>query len=171
MRIGELCNRELVSVSAETPLSEVARLMCERHVGAVVVTKSPIDAPVAVGIITDRDITGAQLRSGSELQRLESGRVMTREPLILCEDEPLEEALGRLRRRGVRRAPVVTAHGMLVGLVSVDDVIAQLARELVALARVLHLQPARESWRDHSASATITKGNVISLRYPSDRTP
>lgn len=40
MNIGELCSRDLVTVASTTPLCEVARLMCERHVGAVVVTIS-----------------------------------------------------------------------------------------------------------------------------------
>ena len=148
MKIGELCSRDLVSVAASTPLYEVARLMCERHVGAVVVTKSPMDQIVPVGMITDRDITRAQLASGRDLSELWSEEVMTRDPLVLCEDEAVEEGLGRMRARGVRRAPVATAHGMLVGVVSIDDLIAQLARELSALARLLDLQPIRESLRE-----------------------
>jgi CBS domain-containing protein len=147
MNIGELCNRDLVCVAAHTPLYEVARLMCERHVGAVVVTKSPIDQPVPVGMITDRDITRAQLDSGSDLSELSTAEVMTPDPLVLCEDEAVEEGLGRMRARSVRRAPVVTAHGTLVGVVSTDDLVTQLARELSALARLLDLQPMRESLR------------------------
>lgn len=152
MNIGKLCNRDLVSVAASTSLYEVARLMCERHVGAVVVTKSPMDRPVPVGMITDRDITRVQLHSGRDLSELSSEEVMTRDPLVLCEDEALEGGLGRMRLRGVRRAPVVTAHGMLVGVVSTDDLIAQLARELSALARLLDLQPIREALRQGPAT-------------------
>lgn len=148
MNIGELRNRDPVSVAASTPLYEVARLMCERHVGAVVVTKSPMDQPVPIGIITDRDITRAQLDSGRDLSDLSSEEVMTRDPLVLCEDEAVEEGLERMRARGVRRAPVATAHGMLVGVVSIDDLIGQLARELSALARLLDLQPLCEGLRD-----------------------
>ncbi|HUI58665.1 MAG TPA: CBS domain-containing protein [Steroidobacteraceae bacterium] len=144
MNIGALCNRDLVCVTASTPLYEVARLMCERHVGAVVVTKSPLDQPVPVGVITDRDITRAQLDCGLDLSQLCSEEVMTPDPLVLCEDEAVEEGLGRMRARGVRRAPVATAHGTLVGVVSSDDLIAQFARELSSLARLLELQPIAE---------------------------
>jgi len=150
MNIGDLSNRDLVSVAASTPLSEVARLMCERHVGAVVVTQSPADQPVPVGMITDRDITRSQLDSGRDLSELRSGEVMTRDPLVLREDEPFEEGLERMRARGVRRAPVATVHGILLGVVSTDDLIAQLARDLSALARLLDLQPLRESLRKGS---------------------
>jgi CBS domain-containing protein len=148
MNIGPLCNRDLVSVAAGTPLHEVARLMCEHHVGAVVITKSPLDQPVPVGMITDRDITRAQLDSARDLSELSSEEIMTRDPLVLCEDEAVEQGLGRMRARGVRRAPVATAHGTLVGVVSTDNLIAQLARELNALARLLDLQPINEGLRE-----------------------
>jgi len=147
MNVGELCSRDLVAVAATTPLSEVARLMCERHVGAVVVIKSPMDQPVAIGVITDRDVTRAQLDRARDLSQIFSDQVMTPNPLVLCEDDAVEEALGRMRARGVRRAPVTTAHGTLVGVISTDDLIAQLARELSALARLLDLQPIREGLR------------------------
>jgi CBS domain-containing protein len=148
MNVGQLCSRDLVAVVPTTPLSEVARLMCERHVGAVVVTKSPIDQPVAVGVITDRDITRAQLGGTRDLSQIFSDQVMSADPLVLCEDEAVEEALGRMRARGVRRAPVTTPRGNLVGVISTDDLVAQLARELSALAHLLALQPMGEGLRE-----------------------
>jgi len=148
MNVGELCSRDLVAVAATAPLSEVAQLMCERHVGVVVVTKSPLERPVAIGVITDRDITRAQLNGARELSEISSDEVMTRDPLVLCEDDALEEALGRLRARGVRRGPVTTAHGVLIGVISVDDLIAQLARDVSALAHLLDLQPISEGLRE-----------------------
>lgn len=155
MNIGELCSRDLVAVAPTTPLSEVARLMCERHVGAVVVSESPLDQPVAIGVITDRDITRAQLRRASDLSQIFSDQVMSRDPLVLCEDDAVEEALGRMRARGVRRAPVTTAHGRLVGVISTDDLISQLARELSALAHLLDLQPIHEGLREGAPGSPI----------------
>jgi CBS domain-containing protein len=79
---------------------------------------------------------------------------MTPDPLVLSEDDAVEEALGRMRARGVRRAPVTTAHGLLAGMVSTDDLISQLARELSALAHLLDLQPIRESLRPGPPGST-----------------
>src|SRR5690606_27565359 len=93
MKISEVCSRDLVSVPAGAPLSEVARLMRERNVGAVVVTKAPADQPVVVGIITDRDIVCAQLERAADLSRLEAEQVMTRNPLVLNEDDSIENAI------------------------------------------------------------------------------
>jgi len=145
MNVGQICNRHLLSAPASAPLSEVARLMHEAHVGAVVVTKAPIDAPVAVGMITDRDIMRAQLNRVADLSRLRAEDVMTRDPLVINENSSVEDAIRQLRVRGVRRAPVLSESGALVGLISTDDLVAQVAREIVGLARVLERQPTIES--------------------------
>ena len=144
MNIGEICSRDLVSVSADTPLTEVASAMRDEHVGIVVVTKAPAEEPVAAGVITDRDIVRAWLDQGTDIAGLRAEKVMTGDPLVFSEVESVETAITRLRERGVRRAPVVTRHGQLVGLVSTDDLIAHLAGELSGLARLLEQQPRRE---------------------------
>jgi CBS domain-containing protein len=144
MNVGELCSRDAVTASANAPLMEVARLMRDQHVGVVVVTKTPIDEPVAAGIISDRDMVRALLKHPQGLTAVRAEDVMTHDPLVLSEEDSVDEAIRRMRARGVRRAPVVTSHGMLVGLVSTDDLFAQVARELVDLATLLEQQPRRE---------------------------
>lgn len=144
MKIGQMYSRGLISVAESASLSEVARLMRDRHVGAVVVVAAPLDQPVAAGIITDRDIVHAQLDHTADLSRLSAADVMTPDPLVLCEDLAVGDAIERMRARGVRRAPVVTVHGVLIGLVSTDDLISQVARELSSLANLLERQPSVE---------------------------
>jgi CBS domain-containing protein len=121
--------------------------MRDRNIGAVMVTKAPLDQPVVVGIITDRDIACAQLARHADLNSLSVGEAMTRNPLVVNEEDSLSAAVGRMRERGVRRAPVVSMHGALVGLVSTDDLLPIVARELMQLARVVSLQPRQEAAR------------------------
>jgi CBS domain-containing protein len=86
----------------------------------------------------------ALLKHPQGLTAVRAEDVMTHDPLVLSEEDSVDEAIKRMRARGVRRAPVVTSHGMLVGLVSTDDLFAQVARELVDLATLLEQQPRRE---------------------------
>jgi CBS domain-containing protein len=144
MDIGNICTRQPVTVSANEPLSRVARLMHDRHVGAVIVVKRPLERVVPAGIITDRDVVRAQVEHHADLAMLDAERVMTREPLVLEERTPLQEGIGLMRARGVRRAPVVDASGALVGIVSSDDIVAAIAEELAELARLIAGQPRRE---------------------------
>ena len=70
MNVGQIHSRTLITVPASAPLSQAAQLMHDHHIGAVVVVKAPLDQPVAVGVITDRDIVRAQLERTSDLTRI-----------------------------------------------------------------------------------------------------
>jgi CBS domain-containing protein len=144
MNIGKICSRDLVSVPISATLSEVAELMRSRHVGAVVVTKAPLDRAVAIGIITDRDIVRSQLAATADLSALSAEDAMTRDPLVLGEHTSVSDAISALRLRGVRRAPVVSEHGALIGMISTDDLMAHVALDLIGVAGLLSAQPAAE---------------------------
>ena len=136
MKIRYLCHRKAVTVSASAPVSDAARLMAEECIGALVVTATPDDEPVAVGMLTDRDIVLAQLDHTADLGALRVGEIMTGDPLVLNADAPAEEAIRSLRDRHVRRAPVISATGQLVGVISFDDLLAHVCGSLRALAHL-----------------------------------
>ena len=92
------------------------------------------------GIITDRDIVRAQLERVADLSRLSAGQVMTRNPLVIGEENSADGAIAHLRARGVRRAPVVATDGTLVGLISADDLLAHVAHKLIGLAEIVGWQ-------------------------------
>jgi CBS domain-containing protein len=140
MNIGEICSRRPVTASASAPLSEVARLMYENHVGMVVMTLAPADRPTPVGVITDRDVIRAQVEHSADLSRLPAAQQMTPDPLSLCEDTPIEGALGRMRAKGVRRAIVIDTSGALTGVISIDDIILSLSAQVAAIGRLLEVQ-------------------------------
>jgi CBS domain-containing protein len=140
MNVGDICSRRPVTASAGVPLSEVARLMYEHHVGAVVLTLAPADRPTAVGIITDRDVVCAQIEHSSDLGRLPASGQMTPDPLSFREDTRVEDALARMRARGVRRAVVTDESGALTGLISIDDIIMSLSAQVAAIGRLLETQ-------------------------------
>jgi CBS domain-containing protein len=140
MKVGQVCTPDPVTVSASAPLSDAAQLMCSRHVGSVVVIGSPAEHPTALGILTDRDIVRVQLERVADLSRVSVADVMTRNPLVLDEEESIGNAIRHLRARGVRRAPVTGAGGTLVGVVSVDDLLVHVAGELMDLAHLVGKQ-------------------------------
>jgi CBS domain-containing protein len=144
MNIGQIVARRAITVSPAAPLSEAAELMCDRHVGAIVVTQTPMGEAVVIGMITDRDIVQAQLERTADLSRLRVGDVMHRDPLILREGEPISAAIRKMKEHGVRRAPVIGSSGALTGVVSTDDLLAQVAEELSTLAYLVSHQPRRE---------------------------
>ncbi len=144
MNVGNLCSRRLVKVSIGEPISEVARLMQDQHVGAVVVTEGHGAHAHVAGIITDRDIVRTQLARTADLTSLSAGETMTRDPLVVFEQDPIDGTITHLHARGVRRAPVVKDDGTLVGLISADDLLAHVAEKLIGLAGAVAQQVRKE---------------------------
>jgi len=134
MKVLDLCRRTVVSISGAAAVIDAARLMCTRSVGAVIVTASPADGPIAIGVLTDRDIVCAQLEGTRDLGELRVADVMTGDPLVLNEEDPIDEAIRRMRARGVRRAPVAGPGGVLTGVISFDDVLAHISANVAALS-------------------------------------
>jgi CBS domain-containing protein len=136
MSIGELCNRNVVIVDRAESVREAARLMREYHVGDVVVVEETAGGKNPVGILTDRDIVIELVAEGVDLDAISVGDAMSSELLILAENDELADTTAKMRARGVRRAPVVDNAGLLVGILTLDDILEVLAGELADLVRL-----------------------------------
>jgi CBS domain-containing protein len=136
MAIGEVCSSKVYVVGRNEPLAFALREMQRRGIGSVVVVESRGKLLFPVGIVTDRDVWRGQVMRQAGLFALTVEDVMTSNPLTLLESSGLAEAVGSLRARGVRRAPVVASTGELIGMVSVDDLLPPLAAELRGLAQL-----------------------------------
>jgi CBS domain-containing protein len=144
MPVAEICSRGVVIASPDDSLRTVAQLMRQHHVGSVVVTHDEAGLCRPVGIITDRDIVLAVVAKDVSPDAVSAGDVMS-EPLATArESDEIWDVLERMRTRGVRRLPVVGAHGELVGIVSADDVLELVAEELVNLARIIGREQRQE---------------------------
>ena len=134
MSVGELCSRIVTVVQRHESVMAAARLMREQHVGDVVVVEPEGNASRPVGILTDRDIVVELVAREADLNALTVGDAMSYELFTLHEDMELLVAVGAMRSHAVRRAPVVNAQGMLVGILSIDDVLGVLAELLKDLS-------------------------------------
>jgi len=147
MRVGEVCNREVVVIGREEPLLEAAKLMRSQHVGTVVVADEQDGNPIPVGILTDRDMVIALIAEEVPLNAVSVGDVMSPELIIARESDGLFETVEHMRDRGVRRLPVVAENGSLVGILAVDDVLDLLAEQLTALVKLVACERRREEQR------------------------
>src|SRR3974390_793050 len=123
MNIGEVCTREVYIVTQGEALVQAAREMLRRHVGAIVVVQPEGKLVRPVGMVTDRDIVREQLSRDADLRSLKVADVMSKDLLTLPETSEVSEAIERMSSKAVRRAPVVSSSGDLVGIVSLDDLL------------------------------------------------
>jgi predicted transcriptional regulator len=117
--------------------------MCRRNVGTVVVVERQGELVRPIGIVTDRDIVRALVERAARIDELEIGSVMTWSPLALHEDSEITEAIEFLSDSAIRRAPVISDAGELVGIVSIDDLLPIVSEELGALTKLIERQTRR----------------------------
>ncbi len=120
----------LPSESAQT----AAQRMSNRNVGMLVVVD---DKAHPIGILTDRDLAISVVAAGKNPHYTLVREVMTADPSCIPEEKSSDDALEVMRARGVRRLPVVNARGLLVGVISMDDILHTLSVDLTTIAEVL----------------------------------
>ncbi|WP_319547518.1 CBS domain-containing protein [Desulfogranum marinum] len=136
MSTGAFCNREVVIAERSTEIITLAQLMRKHHVGDVVVVDKQGEKVVPIGVITDRDIVVELVAAEQDLASVTANDLISRELVTGLDTESIWDALQRMRRRGIRRMPVVNDAGSLEGILTVDDIIELLADELSMLAAI-----------------------------------
>lgn len=125
----------LVILKPSTTVFEAARALDHNQVGAVVVQH---DGRV-VGIVTDRDLMVRVIGQGLDAQTTTLAMVMTTDVVTLPPDASRTEALRLMQERRIRRIPLVE-DGAAVGVVTLDDLVADEAASLADFADVVRTQ-------------------------------
>lgn len=129
MKLNDIFTRSVVTAGPEETLATVALRMQEHNVGTVVI----VEDRRPLGIVTDRDLALALGAQGVSPQAPVQ-KVMTRHVLAIPEDMSIYTATKFMRESEVRRLPIVDKEDRLVGIVTLDDLVRFLGRELYNLA-------------------------------------
>lgn len=126
MKVEQLMTRPVWTCGPEESLQVAAQLMWEHDVGCVVVQHRR----QIVGVITDRDICMGGYTTGLAFHQVGVGRSMAINPYVIHARATVDAAERLMREKGIRRLPVVDDVGGLVGLLSLNDVAREAARQL-----------------------------------------
>jgi len=131
--LGKICTKPVVTASAQMTVDQAARAMRSKNVGALVV----VNAGRPVGMLTDRDVAIEVVAKGMDPDTVRVGDVMGKKPVTIREELGILDAAKVFAKTGVRRLPVVTKSGVLVGIIAVDDLIMLLGNEMGHVAGAL----------------------------------
>lgn len=144
MKVNDIYSPATVHVPMSCTLRDAAIQMRDQHVGALIATSGGAVDRIA-GIVTDRDIVLQAVASGASLDEMLVADVMTPHVVDIGTDADLTDAMQKMSSHGVRRLAVTNAEQDIVGVLSLDDVIEALGRDLVLLSSIVRCEQNRES--------------------------
>lgn len=132
-RLKDFSTLMVAVVEPETPALKAAQLMRQHHIGALVVVDAK-EQSRPVGILTDRDLVIALMAEGLDPELFTAGDIMSVELVQANPDMDAMDAIELMRANRLRRLVLVDELGRLVGIVTMEDILALMTRELAALA-------------------------------------
>ncbi len=126
MERAEHVRVEVEQAPEAASLRELVEIMSQSAVGCVVVVDAS-ERPI--GIVTDRDLTCRVIAEGRDPAATRAGEIMSKPLVAVSPGDRLEQVIERMRGAGIRRTPVVR-DGRLLGIVTLDDMLLTLARQL-----------------------------------------
>lgn len=150
MRAHQIMTRKVITVGPDCSIADAANLMLRNHISGLPVLDKVGDL---IGIVSEGDFLrrseiGTQRKRPSWLQFLTStgrladefvdergrkiGDVMTRDPVTVSDDTPLDEMVSLMESKGVKRLPVMR-NGKMVGIVTRANLlqsVASMAKEI-----------------------------------------
>lgn len=110
--------QQLHAVDVHQNTFDVARLMSEKGIGAVVV----MDGDRLHGIFSERDLLKRVIVGGRDVHTTPVGDVATKDITVASPDEPVQGLLAKMKQGGFRHLPIVEGE-RLVGIVSLRDLL------------------------------------------------
>jgi CBS domain-containing protein len=131
---------QITAVDPTTTISRVAEVLAERRIGAVLVLDR---TEQLLGIVSERDVVRSLAANGARTLEMTAGQLMTRTLQVAHPDMTETEVMTRMTAGRFRHLPVMD-HGVLVGLISIGDVVK---------ARIMQQEAEVDSLRAYVAGA------------------
>jgi CBS domain-containing protein len=120
MKVQDVMTNDVFSCAPQENLATVAGIITQRDCGIVPV----VDANNrVVGIITERDICIAASNRKVNFANIKAEEFCN-EKIVSCRaDEKIKDVLKKMRKNKIKRLPVISQDGYLIGIISITDVL------------------------------------------------
>lgn len=133
MSLQEFCRRRVVTVSPKSNIVDACQLMARNNIGCMVAEE---DGRLC-GILTDRDIALKVAGEAKDPRQTKIDEVMTAKPVCISVDKNLHDLTSLMHTRHVRRVPIVDGSNKVLGIVTLDDLIAMLSDEMFEIGKTI----------------------------------
>ncbi len=142
LKVSEVMTPKVIAISPDQSVAEAAKIMKEHDIGSVVV----MEGGKLVGIVTERDIITRFVAKGDgrRPEDVKVEEIMTKNPVLIGENEDLIEAARVMSEKNIRRLVVVNREGKVVGIISARDIVRVAPHVVFILRERLRLA---NSWK------------------------
>ena len=121
MKVKEIMTSEPATCTQDTSLAAAAKLMWESDCGILPV----VDNGKLAGVVTDRDMYIALATRDKPASRVKVGEVATKTVLTCEPKDDVRAVLATMKQARVRRLPVVGFGGVVLGILSMNDLVLE----------------------------------------------
>lgn len=133
MSLRDFCRKPVVKIAPDCNVAEACRLMEQNNIGCLIAEQ---DGKLC-GIVTDRDIALRVVGAGRDPQKTTVSDIMTPNPIRISADKDLHHLTSLMHAYHVRRVPIVDGFDTILGIVTLDDLIALLGDEMAEIGRAI----------------------------------
>lgn len=126
--LKDLVNRQrrVVSISAKASVRDAAKAMAEANVGCAAI----VQGRRLIGLFTERDVLKRVLLRNLDVDEVVVEAVMTTAIVSAQGEQTARDARLLMQRHHIRHLPVLDAGGLLLGVLSIRDMIQDEVQEM-----------------------------------------
>jgi signal-transduction protein with cAMP-binding, CBS, and nucleotidyltransferase domain len=130
-KVIDFAERDFVSLDENTLVAEAARIMYERGVCSVIVTRTDGERLLrqSVGIITARDFLHRVIAQSKGPFKLALKDIMSTPLMIVNKDALTHDGIMLMKGKNITRLPVINEAGEVLGIVSLRTLISRASDE------------------------------------------
>ena len=119
MLVKDLMTKSVITINSDDTVLEACKRYNRFKIGCLVVMKDY----AIVGIITERDIISKVIIIQRNPTETIVEEIMSEEIKTVLDIEPVEKAAEKMKMYKIKKLPVVTDSGTLVGIITISDVV------------------------------------------------
>jgi CBS domain-containing protein len=148
--VSDFMSKNVRTIRENETLKQTSKLMYQNDIGSVVVLKESdaIDRvnhdsahitteykEIPTGIVTERDIARMVGHSAKFFSDIPVSEVMSKPVITVSPDTSIKEAVVLMQQKDIRRLPVVSNNGLMVGIITDKDILKAVIKTFKKIIR------------------------------------
>lgn len=120
MKVSKIMTKTVGFCQTQDDLAKAVKIMLDKDCGIVPVVNERSEV---IGMVSDRDIAVSLFLQNKTASESLIGEIISKKVIACSIKDNVDEVLRKMRRKQVKRLPVVNKKGKLAGIISITDIL------------------------------------------------